>query len=63
MISIDTTNRNVAQRTEARLVELLENEQKIRQLLNSFSSNLAEVEELKRRAESGEIAGDVKVTI
>lgn len=63
VISIDTTNRNVAQRTEARLVELLENEQKIRQLLNSFSSNLAEVEELKRRAESGEIAGDVKVTI
>lgn len=63
VVSIDTTNRNLEQRTEKRLVEILENEQKIRQLLNSFNSNLAEVEELKRRAESGEIAADVKVTI
>lgn len=61
VLSIDTTNRNLERRTEKRLLELLENEQQIRARLKEFQTELTAVENLKKRAESGEIIQDISL--
>jgi hypothetical protein len=63
VISIDTTNRNLDKRLYERLIELLEKSGKIREKLGEFKKELDTVQKLKGRAESGEIAQDVRITI
>ena len=63
VISIDTTNRNLDQRLYERLIELLENSEKIRGKITEFQKELDTVQNLKARAESGEIVQDIRITI
>lgn len=63
VLSIDSTNRNIKGRAADRLVEILNAEQNIREKMIEFKKEANAVERLRNRAESGQIAGDIKIEI
>jgi len=63
VLSIDSTNKNIKGRASERLVEILGAEQDIRNKMIEFKKEANAMQRLKNRAESGEIAADVKIEI